>query len=70
MVATVGSVDRVRRLTVGLLLAEFCYAMPSNIWTAVAICAGAAPALTARVGFCPAYRLFGIRVYRSQPRGA
>lgn len=69
MAANVGSIDRVLRLVAGLLLAGFGYAMLSDIWTYVAIGAGAVLALTALVGFCPAYRLLGINTCRRQLGG-
>ena len=53
----VGTVDRVVRIVVGLLLIALVFVGPQTAWGWI----GVVPLLTALVGFCPAYRLFGIR---------
>ena len=50
-------VDRVLRVIVGLGLLSLCLVGPQTLWELV----GLVPLLTAFVGFCPAYRLIGIR---------
>lgn len=53
----VGTVDRVARIVVGLALIALVFVGPQTAWGWI----GVVPLLTALVGFCPAYRLFGIR---------
>lgn len=69
MASNVDSVDRVRRLTVGLFLGGLGYAMQSDNGTYVAICIGAVLALTTLAGSCHTYRLLGISTCRRQLRG-
>ena len=53
----VGTIDRALRIVVGLALISLVFVGPQTPWGWI----GAIPVLTAVVGFCPAYRLFGIR---------
>lgn len=53
----VGTIDRALRIVVGLALISLVFVGPQTPWGWI----GAIPLLTAIVGFCPAYRLFGIR---------
>jgi hypothetical protein len=57
MKKNVGLIDRVLRVIVGLGLLSLCVVGPQTLWGLV----GLVPLLTAFVGFCPAYRLIGIR---------
>jgi ABC-type polysaccharide/polyol phosphate export permease len=56
MTANVGSVDRILRIVVGLVLIAMVFVGPQTPWGWV----GVIPLLTALVGFCPAYRLIGL----------
>lgn len=57
----VGTIDRVLRFVVGaVLIALFFVGVPSP-WNYVAIVAGVVLVGTGLVGFCPAYRLVGLR---------
>lgn len=53
----VGTIDRVLRAIVGLVLISLVFIGPHTAWGWI----GIVPLATALVGFCPAYRLFGIR---------
>ena len=61
MTKNVGSVDRIVRIVAGLALIAFALFGPAEIgWKWVGFI-GVVPILTAFVGVCPAYSLFGIR---------
>jgi Protein of unknown function (DUF2892) len=53
----VGNLDRVLRIVAGLILISLVFVGPQTPWGWV----GLVPLLTAFVGFCPAYRLLGVR---------
>lgn len=53
----VGTVDRILRLVVGAGLVALVFFGPKTPWGWV----GVIPLLTAILGYCPAYSLFGIR---------
>ncbi|MBL27801.1 MAG: hypothetical protein CMM50_09680 [Rhodospirillaceae bacterium] len=53
----VGTLDRVLRAIVGVVLIALVFVGPETPWGWI----GVIPLLTAVVGFCPAYRLFGLR---------
>jgi len=61
MTANIGSIDRIARLIIGLLL--IAYAIPLGFahtgWNWVGWI-GVVPLLTAIFGFCPAYSLLGV----------
>ena len=59
----VGTIDRVARLVLGLVLIALVFVGPQTPWGWI----GVIPLLTALVGFCPAYRLFGIRTCPAAP---
>lgn len=66
MTPNVGTVDRVLRLALGivLLLAPFVSGMAlftSGVATAISIIAGLIMIATSAMKFCPMYTLFGIR---------
>jgi len=52
-----GSLDRLLRVIVGLVLISLVFVGPHTPWGWV----GIVPLLTGIVGFCPAYTLLGIR---------
>lgn len=55
MKANVGSIDRVLRVIIGLGLISLVFVGPQTPWGWI----GIVPLVTALVGFCPAYALFG-----------
>ncbi|ALJ36141.1 DUF2892 domain-containing protein [Azospirillum brasilense] len=57
MPVNVGTIDRALRAIVGLVLIALVFVGPQTPWGWI----GLVPLLTAVVGFCPAYSLFGIR---------
>jgi hypothetical protein len=68
--SNVGSLDRILRIGVGLVL--IAYAIPVGFhqtgwnWTGWI---GVVPLLTAIFAYCPAYALFGISSCRAEQRG-
>ena len=63
-----GSLDRLLRVIVGVVLLALVFVGPKTAWGWV----GVVPLLTGIVGFCPLYRLVGIDTcrLRLQHRGA
>ncbi|OYD85682.1 YgaP family membrane protein [Azospirillum brasilense] len=57
MPVNVGTIDRALRAIVGLVLIALVFIGPQSPWGWI----GLVPLLTAVVGFCPAYTLFGMR---------
>jgi hypothetical protein len=57
MEKNVGSIDRIARIVLGLVLIALVFVGPQTPWGWI----GVVPLLTALVGWCPAYRLLGIR---------
>lgn len=57
MPVNVGTIDRALRAIVGLVLIALVFVGPQTAWGWI----GLVPLLTAVVGFCPAYTLFGVR---------
>jgi hypothetical protein len=53
----VGTVDRVVRLVVGIVLIALVFVGPQTPWGWI----GIIPLATAVIGWCPAYRLLGLR---------
>ena len=51
-----GTIDRVLRVVVGLVLIGLAAAGTVGVWGYI----GVVPLLTGLVGFCPAYAIFGI----------
>jgi urea transporter len=65
-VQNVGSVDRVLRIVVGLVLLALVFVGPRTLWGLL----GLVPLTTAFVRFCPLYRVLGIRTTpKPQPAG-
>lgn len=52
----VGTIDRVLRVVVGVVLLAMVFVGPQTMWGWI----GIVPLVTALVGFCPAYRLLGL----------
>ena len=61
MSVNVGTVDRIARIAVGIALIAFAlgYIAPSTGWNWVGWI-GVLPILTALIGNCPAYSVFGV----------
>lgn len=55
MTGNVGGIDRVLRIVVGLALLALVFIGPQSPWGWI----GVVPLLTALIGWCPAYTLFG-----------
>lgn len=60
----VGTIDRVARVVLGLALIALVFVGPQTPWGWI----GVIPLVTALAGFCPAYRLLGIRTCRIAQR--
>lgn len=56
MKSNVGTLDRILRVIVGLVLIAMVFVGPKTAWGWI----GVIPLVTAAVGYCPAYRLLGI----------
>ncbi len=57
----IGTLDRILRLIVGVGLIALVFVGPQTPWGYI----GIIPILTALIGFCPAYRLLGLKTCRS-----
>ena len=57
MSANVGTVDRVLRVILGLVLLSLVFVGPKTYWGLI----GIIPLFTALISFCPLYTLLGIR---------
>lgn len=53
----IGTVDRVLRIVAGIVLIALVFVGPQTPWGWI----GVIPLVTALVGWCPAYRLLGVR---------
>lgn len=60
----VGTIDRIARVVIGLALIALVFVGPQTSWGWI----GVVPLLTAAFGFCPAYRLFGLRTCPIAPQ--
>ncbi len=60
-----GTLDRTVRVAVGIALLSLVFVGPRTSWGFV----GLLPLATGVVGFCPAYRLLGVRTRRADPKG-
>ncbi len=56
MTANVGTIDRILRIVVGLILIAMVFVGPQTPWGWI----GVVPLLTAFIRFCPAYKLIGL----------
>lgn len=70
MSINVGSIDRIARIVVGLLLIAFAISLgfPQNGWNWIGW-VGLVPLLTGIFGYCPAYSLFGIKTCAARQHG-
>ena len=57
MVKNLGSLDRILRAVLGLVLLSLVFVGPKTLWGLI----GLVLIGTAAFSFCPAYRLFGIK---------
>lgn len=57
MQTNVGTIDRILRIIVGVILIALVFVGPQTPWGWL----GVVPLATALIGFCPAYRLLGLR---------
>ena len=57
----VGSIDRVIRIGIGIVLISLVFVGPHTLWGLV----GIVPLLTSFVGYCPLYSVLGIRTCRA-----
>ena len=62
--ANVGKLDRILRVIVGLVLISLYFVGPQTPWGLI----GIIPLVTALIGFCPAYTLFGIKTCPVSPK--
>lgn len=56
MTVNEGTLDRAVRVVIGVVLLSLVFVGPQTLWGLV----GIVPLLTGIVGFCPAYKLFGL----------
>lgn len=61
MLKNVGSVDRALRLIVGIVLLSLVFVGPQTPWGWL----GLVPLVTALIGWCPAYSIFGIKTCKA-----
>ncbi|WP_299980872.1 DUF2892 domain-containing protein [uncultured Pseudoteredinibacter sp.] len=52
-----GTIDRVIRITIGLAILSLAFFGPQSPWAYI----GLIPLLTGLIGFCPLYKLVGIK---------
>ena len=57
----VGTLDRIIRIVAGLALIALVFVGPKTPWGWI----GVVPLVTALIGWCPAYTLFGIKTCKS-----
>jgi hypothetical protein len=57
MPANVGTIDRILRIVVGLVLIALVFVGPRTAWGWI----GIVPLVTALVGFCPLYTVIGLK---------
>jgi hypothetical protein len=61
----VGTADRVVRIIVGLALISLVFVGPQTPWGWI----GLVPLVTALIGWCPAYTLFGFKSRKADSAG-
>ncbi len=57
----VGTIDRVARVVLGLVLLSLVFVGPQTPWGWI----GVVPLATALIGWCPAYSIFGIKTCKA-----
>ena len=60
----VGTIDRIARIVVGVVLLALVFVGPQTPWGWI----GVIPLATALIGFCPAYKLFGLSTCPLSPK--
>jgi len=60
-IGTTGNIDRVIRITAGLVLIALVFTGPQSPWGWV----GVVPLVTGLIGWCPLYRILGISTKKS-----
>ena len=69
MASNIGGIDRILRIVVGVALIAFAVFGPATVeWRWVGYI-GVVPLLTALMGWCPAYTLFGISTCAVRQKG-
>ncbi|WP_086479793.1 YgaP family membrane protein [Oceanospirillum sanctuarii] len=58
----VGSVDKILRIVVGLVLIALVFVGPQTPWGWI----GIVPLLTAVLGFCPLYKVIGVNTCKTK----
>jgi len=61
MQTNVGSIDRALRIVVGIVLIALVFVGPQTPWGWI----GVVPLVTALVGWCPAYSIFGLKTCKT-----
>lgn len=61
MQTNVGSIDRALRIVLGIVLIALVFVGPQTPWGWI----GVVPLVTALVGWCPAYSIFGLRTCKT-----
>ncbi len=61
MTKNVGTIDQALRIIVGLVLISLVFIGPQTPWGWI----GVVPIVTALLGWCPAYTLFGIKTCKT-----
>jgi Inner membrane protein YgaP-like, transmembrane domain len=64
--SNVGTIDRILRIVAGIVLISLVFLGPKTAWGWI----GVVPIATAFIGFCPAYRLLGIRTTAKKSKQA
>ncbi len=57
MKKNVGKIDRIFRISFGLILLSLVFVGPQTLWGLV----GLVPLVTGLIGFCPLYKLFELK---------
>ncbi|MGR3761827.1 YgaP family membrane protein [Roseobacteraceae bacterium NS-SX3] len=60
-----GTLDRILRIILGLVLLSLVFAGPQTYWGLI----GLVPLLTGLAGYCPLYRLLGLSTCPLEKRG-
>ncbi|OGI48379.1 MAG: hypothetical protein A2151_04080 [Candidatus Muproteobacteria bacterium RBG_16_65_34] len=61
MMKNIGGIDRVARIVGGLVLLSLVFVGPQTPWGWI----GVVPLVTALIGWCPAYTLFGFKTCKA-----
>ena len=67
MTKNMGSIDRIARAVIGVVLLVLAFGGGwSTLWTVIAVIVGLAMLGTSATGYCPPYAIFGIRTCKSE----